>query len=166
MENKRLCMYGALLVVWFGVLLMPLQAEGRPVFYVHYGHTPVYLTDSDHGDVYGNSFEFGVFIDENTQIGVYNEQVSIENAADISIQGLSAEYRVLRVGGLATSTGIMLGSGDSGNVADIFGRFTLLASEHANINARIAYRTAPDEGAAAADNLNGIGLTIGFGINF
>ncbi|MBK1734359.1 hypothetical protein CKO15_03475 [Halorhodospira abdelmalekii] len=91
--------------------------------------------------------------------------MNVEDAADPNITGLAAERALLRQGNFTAASGVMIGNdGNNDMAADIYGRFTLAATDHTNMYARLAYRTLPQ--STAADNLNGIALSIGFGINF
>ena len=98
-----------------------------------------------------------------------NEQVSTEAPVDsFSIRGISTEYDVLE-DPFPTAIGMMLGNEDSANnvVADIYGRFIFQTTEHTNVNARLAYRTYPDDPThGGADDAHGVSLSVGFGLNF
>lgn len=145
----------------------PALAENT--IYMNFGHMPIYSTDTDNGDTYGNSFEFGVYLEERTRMGVYHEQMSVEDAGgnNPSITGLATEHDLLQQDKFASAIGIMIGNdGMNNSASDIYGRFMLTSSEHTNINARVAYRTQPATPVAAADDLNGMALSIGFGLNF
>ncbi|MBK1734358.1 hypothetical protein CKO15_03470 [Halorhodospira abdelmalekii] len=147
-----------------GVFLCSQAVASDKTFYFNYSHTPVFLTDSANGDIYGNAFEFGVAIDSNLRAGVYHEDVSTENIGNLGVRGISAEYHLGR-NQFAAGAGFMIGNEGSNMVADIFGRFILLASDNANMNARLAYRSAPDTDAGAGD-MNGVALSVGFGLTF
>ncbi|MBE0472192.1 MAG: hypothetical protein IBX55_22130 [Methyloprofundus sp.] len=141
----------------------------RKTFFFNYATMPAYTTDSANGDVYANSFEFGVYLDQNTRMGVFNEQVSADGF-NFNVNGISAEYDLLQQNQFATAVGVMMGNSSGaatdGSVADIYGRFVLHASDNANIHAKLAYRTASVTVPAGANNMNGIGFSIGFGIGF
>ncbi|BAU58462.1 hypothetical protein HH1059_17750 [Halorhodospira halochloris] len=147
-------------------------------FFFNYGHTPVYTEfDSEiDEDLRANTFEFGTYITNDMRAGLYHEQLTGgDTTADI--QGISVEYEALATGDLMTNLGIMVGSGSTGDetsmIADVYGRVALMATESANINAKLAYRTVPDSDFAQefddgtdASDLHGILFSIGFGIHF
>lgn len=146
-------------------------------FFFNYGHTPIY-TEFDGNvtaDLYANSFEFGTYIDDGMRAGVYHEQLS--GAVSANIQGISVEYEALATGDLMSNLGLMVGSGRDNTanttslIADVYGRVALVSSEATNINAKLAYRHAPDSGFAgsvggAGSDLHGLYMNIGFGIHF
>lgn len=152
-----------------GGLLVGNQAlAADKTLFFNYGQTPVFQTDTDNGNVYGNSFEFGVVVDDDIRAGIYQEEVTMEDAQDYNVKGMSFEYRLLGQEKFAAAPGLMVGSSDNNTslVADLYGRIMLLASENSNLNARVAYRSAPDEGVGGAGNADGISLSVGFGLTF
>ncbi|MCG5531482.1 hypothetical protein LRD18_11560 [Halorhodospira halochloris] len=146
-------------------------------FFFNYGHTPVYVEfDGDVDEsLSANTFEFGTYITDDMRAGLYHEQFTGANTANI--QGISIEYEAMATGDLMTNLGIMIGSGreDTGNttsfIGDVYGRVALMASESTNINAKLGFRTAPDSDFAGqvgggGSDLHGMFLNVGFGIHF
>ncbi|MCG5548198.1 hypothetical protein [Halorhodospira halochloris] len=149
-------------------------------FFFNYGHTPVYAEfDGDvEASLSANTFEFGTYITDGMRAGLYHEQFTGDETANI--QGISIEYEAMATGDLMTNLGIMIGSGrvDDGVtsatsfIGDVYGRVALMANESTNINAKLGFRTAPDSdfadgvGGGGASDLHGMFLNVGFGIHF
>ena len=143
------------------------KSHADDTFFFNFGHNPYYFAlDGDVEDMHSNILEFGVFLDENTRVGIYNEEVR-GDITDHSIRGLSTEYDVLE-DPFATAIGMMLGNEDAQNnvVGDVYGRFIFQTTANTNINARLAYRTYPDDPDGVQDDAHGVSLSVGFGLNF
>ncbi|MCC3751519.1 MAG: hypothetical protein LLP51_08995 [Halorhodospira halophila] len=171
---------GCALVAAGALAASPAVAEHG--FFFNYSHTPVYTaldSDVEDSDLSANAFEFGTSVTDELRAGVYHERLDGEGGNTANIQGISAEYGMLETGDFMGSVGFMVGNGrsDNGNslVADIYGRAALLANDHANLNAKLAYRTVPDSDFAQdfdgvtpgdASDMHGFTLSVGFGVHF
>ncbi|MCG5548199.1 hypothetical protein [Halorhodospira halochloris] len=154
-------------------------------FFFNYGHTFLYTafdSDVEDGDISANTFDFGLNMNEQFRLGVYYEHFTGDQDS-AQIQGFLAEYDLAGGGDFVTSMGLMLGKIDGvgqDSVADIYGKFSLRASENSHTFAKIAYRGSPNanegwgdgnpggvfEGGDEIDDLNGMYVNLGFGFSF